>query len=70
MRNADVHKAFKDAKVKKYVVAEMLWGGTTDVMFSKKLRKEFSLEQKGEIFAAIAKVKNENFNGGDDLWRK
>lgn len=51
MKNTDVREAAKKAGVKLWQIADAI--GITDGNFSRKLRKEFSAEEKQKILAII-----------------
>lgn len=52
--NADIKMAAANAGVRLWQIAEEL--GIADTTFSKKLRREFSAEQKAEVFHIIKKL--------------
>ena len=54
MRNQDIRKATKDAKVMLWQVAEAL--GMQDSTFSRKLRHELPAEEKARIMGIIKKL--------------
>lgn len=62
MNNADIRKASRIADVKLWQIAERL--GIADTSFSRKLRKEFSPEEKERIFGIIQELEEER---GDEL---
>lgn len=55
--NLEVKQAIKQANVKKWQVASCL--GIADTTFSRWLRFELGLDQKGAVLAAIEKAKEE-----------
>ena len=57
MRNHDIHTAFSESGVRKWVVAEKL--GMSDVTFSKKLRKELSENEKSKVLSLIEEFKKQ-----------
>ena len=57
IRNQDIHEAFKNSRVRKWLCAEKL--GINDSNFSRKLRKELSRNEKEKIFKIIEEIKNE-----------
>ncbi len=52
--NADIREATKQAGVRLWQIADEL--GINDGNFSRKLRKEFSMEEKAKIYAIIAQL--------------
>lgn len=57
MKNQDIRKAAETAGIHLWQIAEMY--GCTDSTFSRKLRKEFSPEEKGKIFQIIDILRKE-----------
>jgi len=55
MSNEDIRKLIFDSKVRMWEVAKEL--GCTDATFSRKLRTEFSKEEKEKIKTIIEKLK-------------
>lgn len=53
--NQDIRQQAKTARVYLWEVADRL--GVTDATFSRKLRKEFSTEEKEKILAIIHEIK-------------
>ncbi len=53
--NQDIRQEAKTARVYLWEVADRL--GVTDATFSRKLRKEFSTEEKEKILAIIHEIK-------------
>lgn len=54
MANADVREATKQAGVRLWQIADEL--GINDGNFSRKLRKELSVEEKAKIYAIITRL--------------
>lgn len=54
MKNLDIREEAKTAKVNLWQIAEQL--GIVDSTFSRKLRKELSVEEKTKIRAIISKL--------------
>ena len=54
MRNLDSRQEAKDAKVRLWQIAERI--GVNDGNFSRKLRKELSVEEKTKIRAIISEL--------------
>lgn len=52
--NSDIREATKQAGVRLWQIADEL--GINDGNFSRKLRKEFSAEEKAKIYAIIAQL--------------
>lgn len=57
MQNQDIRKAANDAGVRLWQIAEAM--GIADSQFSRKLRKEFSREDKEKIFSIIRELSKE-----------
>ncbi|MEG1008842.1 MAG: hypothetical protein RSF67_03335 [Clostridia bacterium] len=55
MKNSDVRKAIKDANLKYWQIAESL--NINDGNFSRKLRKELSIDEKEMIYKLIEDLK-------------
>lgn len=56
MKNLDIRQEAKTAKVNLWQIAEQL--GIADSNFSRKLRKELSVEEKTKIRAIISELSN------------
>lgn len=54
MKNLDIRQEAKTAKVNLWQIAEQL--GIVDSTFSRKLRKELSVEEKAKIRAIISEL--------------
>lgn len=54
MKNLDIRQEAKDAKVRLWQIAERI--GVNDGNFSRKLRKELSVEEKTKIRAIISEL--------------
>ena len=54
MKNLDIRQEAKDAKVRLWQIAERI--GVNDGNFSRKLRKELSVEEKTKIPAIISEL--------------
>ncbi|WP_066455706.1 hypothetical protein [Anaerotruncus rubiinfantis] len=61
MTNREIRLAAADAGVKLWQIADKL--GITDSSFSRKLRKEFTTEEKERIWQIIAELKGGAANG-------
>lgn len=59
MKNLDVRKALHDAHIFHYQLAEAL--NISEMTFLKRLRKEFSKEEKEKIFSLIEKIRKQNY---------
>ncbi len=55
--NLDIIQEAKEAGVKLWQIAERFNGGMNDSNFSRKLRHDFSAEEKSSVRAIIAKLK-------------
>lgn len=56
MANVDIRTLAKQSNVKLWQIADKL--GLTDIMFSKKLRKELSKEEKEQIKSIIKELQD------------
>ena len=54
MKNLDIRQEAKEAKVRLWQIAERI--GVNDGNFSRKLRKELSVEEKNKIRAIISEL--------------
>jgi len=54
MKNLDIRQAAKEANVRLWQIAERI--GVNDGNFSRKLRKELSVEEKAKIRAIISEL--------------
>lgn len=58
MRNLDIREKLKKAHIFQYELAEAM--GISEMTLLKKLRKEFSIEEKQKVFNIIDKMNRRN----------